>query len=151
MGGLAGVWGLRVPTFPPAPHVPNPPPTACVCTYDGSHFHLGDVIYHTTDGTGGCISARCSVNGTIERKVYTCSSTTPAPPTTFSFSTPSLGKADTLGTVQGCPLPESPGGAQDGQPAVPAAGKGQLFQSPWKDGRPQLYHQSQGSQHRAEA
>eukprot|EP00071_Canis_lupus_P011444 XP_005631791.1 mucin-5AC [Canis lupus familiaris] len=63
---------------------------ACVCTYDGSHFHLGDVIYHTTDGTGGCISARCSVNGTIERKVYTCSSTTPAPPTTFSFSTPSL-------------------------------------------------------------
>uniref|UniRef100_A0A8C0TL11 Mucin 5AC, oligomeric mucus/gel-forming n=1 Tax=Canis lupus familiaris TaxID=9615 RepID=A0A8C0TL11_CANLF len=64
---------------------------ACVCTYDGSHFHLGDVIYHTTDGTGGCISARCSVNGTIERKVYTCSSTTPAPPTTFSFSTPSLG------------------------------------------------------------
>uniref|UniRef100_A0A8C0P8Z4 Mucin-5AC n=1 Tax=Canis lupus familiaris TaxID=9615 RepID=A0A8C0P8Z4_CANLF len=114
---------------------------ACVCTYDGSHFHLGDVIYHTTDGTGGCISARCSVNGTIERKVYTCSSTTPAPPTTFSFSTPSLGKADTLGTVQGCPLPESPGGAQDGQPAVPAAGKGQLFQSPWKDGHPQLYHQ----------
>ncbi|XP_041629355.1 mucin-5AC [Vulpes lagopus] len=64
---------------------------ACVCTYDGWHFHLGDVIYHTTDGTGGCISARCSVNGTIERRVYTCSSTTPAPPTTFSFSTPSLG------------------------------------------------------------
>nr|XP_025859702.1 mucin-5AC [Vulpes vulpes] len=63
---------------------------ACVCTYDGWHFHLGDVIYHTTDGTGGCISARCSVNGTIERRVYTCSSTTPAPPTTFSFSTPSL-------------------------------------------------------------
>uniref|UniRef100_A0A8C0P6G7 Uncharacterized protein n=1 Tax=Canis lupus familiaris TaxID=9615 RepID=A0A8C0P6G7_CANLF len=108
---------------------------ACVCTYDGSHFHLGDVIYHTTDGTGGCISARCSVNGTIERKVYTCSSTTPAPPTTFSFSTPSLGKADTLGTVQGCPLPESPGGAQDGQPAVPphvTCGEECLW-SPWLD------------------
>ncbi|CAD7669877.1 unnamed protein product [Nyctereutes procyonoides] len=63
---------------------------ACVCTYNGWHFHPGDVIYHTTDGTGGCISARCSVNGTIARRVYTCSSTTPAPPTTFSFSTPSL-------------------------------------------------------------
>ncbi|KAM8928861.1 mucin-5AC [Lycaon pictus] len=72
---------------------------ACVCTYDGSHFHLGDVIYHTTDGTGGCISARCSVNGTIERKVYTCSSTTPAPPTTFSFSTPSLGLSAQVETV----------------------------------------------------
>ncbi|XP_033061537.1 mucin-5AC [Trachypithecus francoisi] len=63
---------------------------ACVCTYDGQHFHPGDVIYHTTDGTGGCISARCGANGTIERRVYPCSPTTPIPPTTFSFSTPPL-------------------------------------------------------------
>uniref|UniRef100_A0A8D2G0B7 Mucin 5AC, oligomeric mucus/gel-forming n=1 Tax=Theropithecus gelada TaxID=9565 RepID=A0A8D2G0B7_THEGE len=63
---------------------------ACVCTYDGQRFHPGDVIYHTTDGTGGCISARCGANGTIERRVYPCSPTTPVPPTTFSFSTPPL-------------------------------------------------------------
>ncbi|XP_014651215.1 PREDICTED: mucin-5AC [Ceratotherium simum simum] len=63
---------------------------ACVCTYDGRRFRLGDVIYHTTDGTGGCISARCGANGTIDRRVYTCSSTTPAPQTTFSFSTSPL-------------------------------------------------------------
>ncbi|XP_034501752.1 mucin-5AC [Ailuropoda melanoleuca] len=63
---------------------------ACVCTYDGRRFRPGDVIYHTTDGTGGCISARCSASGTIERDVYTCSPTTPAPPTTFSFSTSPL-------------------------------------------------------------
>ncbi|XP_032005103.1 mucin-5AC-like, partial [Hylobates moloch] len=63
---------------------------ACVCTYDGRHFHPGDVIYHTTDGTGGCISAHCGANGTIERRVYPCSPTTPVPPTTFSFSTPPL-------------------------------------------------------------
>ncbi|PNJ16505.1 MUC5AC isoform 1 [Pongo abelii] len=63
---------------------------ACVCTYNGQRFHSGDVIYHTTDGTGGCISARCGANGTIERRVYPCSPTTPVPPTTFSFSTPPL-------------------------------------------------------------
>ncbi|XP_043438003.1 mucin-5AC [Prionailurus bengalensis] len=63
---------------------------ACVCTYDGRRFRPGDVIYHTTDGTGGCISARCSANGTIDRRVYPCSPTTPTPPTTFSFSTPPL-------------------------------------------------------------
>ncbi|XP_040607314.1 LOW QUALITY PROTEIN: mucin-5AC [Mesocricetus auratus] len=62
--------------------------SACVCTYNGQHFHPGDIIYHTTDGTGGCISAYCRANGTIERNVDTCSSTTPMPPTTFSFSTP---------------------------------------------------------------
>ncbi|XP_061263440.1 mucin-5AC isoform X1 [Bos javanicus] len=60
---------------------------ACVCTYNGRRFHLGDVIYYTTDGLGGCISARCGANGTIERGVHTCSPTTPTPQTTFSFST----------------------------------------------------------------
>ncbi|XP_028642724.1 mucin-5AC [Grammomys surdaster] len=61
---------------------------ACVCTYNGQQFHPGDIIYHTTDGMGGCISAHCRDNGTIERSVDTCSPTTPTPPTTFSFSTP---------------------------------------------------------------
>ncbi|XP_077892713.1 mucin-5AC-like [Ictidomys tridecemlineatus] len=60
---------------------------ACVCTYDGRHFHPGDVIYNTTDGMGSCISAHCGANGTVERRVFTCSPTTPRPPTTFSFST----------------------------------------------------------------
>ncbi|CAH6793372.1 Muc5ac [Phodopus roborovskii] len=62
--------------------------SACVCTYNGQHFHPGKIIYHTTDGTGGCISAYCRANGTIERNIDTCSPTTPMPPTTFSFSTP---------------------------------------------------------------
>ncbi|EDM12103.1 rCG47301, isoform CRA_a [Rattus norvegicus] len=60
---------------------------ACVCTYNGQRYHPGDTIYHTTDGMGGCISAHCRDNGTIERIVDTCSSTSPPPPTTFSFST----------------------------------------------------------------
>ncbi|ELR56845.1 Mucin-5AC, partial [Bos mutus] len=66
-----------------------PPPSqapchvgACVCAYNGRRFHLGDVIYYTTDGLGGCISARCGANGTIERGVHTCSPTTPTPQTT---------------------------------------------------------------------
>lgn len=90
----------------PASDGPGPSvPTACVCTYDGQRFHPGDVIYHTTDGTGGCISARCGANGTIERRVYPCSPTTPVPPTTFSFSTPPLGKANAAEEPQGEPLP----------------------------------------------
>lgn len=79
--------------------------TACVCTYNGKRFHPGDIIYHTTDGTGGCISAHCGANGTIERRVHTCSPTTSVPHTTFSFSTPPIGKADTLGTVKAAPQP----------------------------------------------
>ncbi|XP_057634691.1 mucin-5AC [Chionomys nivalis] len=62
--------------------------SACVCTYSGQDFHHGEVIYNTTDGMGGCISAYCGANGTIERITDTCSPTTPMPPTTFSFSTP---------------------------------------------------------------
>ncbi|XP_076971437.1 mucin-5AC [Tamandua tetradactyla] len=68
---------------------------ACICTYDGQQFHPGDTIYHTTDGTGGCISARCAANGTIERRVSACDLTTPAPPTTFSFSTPPVVQSST--------------------------------------------------------
>ncbi|XP_074193049.1 mucin-5AC [Rhinolophus sinicus] len=63
---------------------------ACVCTYNGQRFRPGDIIYHTTDGTGGCISAHCGANGTIERRVHTCSPTTSVPHTTFSFSTPPI-------------------------------------------------------------
>ncbi|KAK7801681.1 hypothetical protein U0070_013175 [Myodes glareolus] len=58
------------------------------CHSCGQDFHHGEVIYNTTDGMGGCISAHCGANGTIERITDTCSPTTPMPPTTFSFSTP---------------------------------------------------------------
>lgn len=98
-------------------------PSACVCIYDGQRFRPGDTIYQTTDGTGGCISAHCGANGTIERRVHTCSPTTSTPQTTFSFSTPPMGKAGTLGAVQGrlsqpgrVSLAESPG-----RPEVPSS------------------------------
>uniref|UniRef100_A0A8C6RRF2 Mucin-2 n=1 Tax=Nannospalax galili TaxID=1026970 RepID=A0A8C6RRF2_NANGA len=61
--------------------------SACVCTYNGQHFHPGDLIYHTTDGIGGCMSAHCGANGTVTRDTSICSPTTPSPLTTFSFST----------------------------------------------------------------
>ncbi|XP_058435325.1 LOW QUALITY PROTEIN: mucin-5AC [Marmota monax] len=86
---------------------------ACVCTYDGRHFHPGDVIYNTTDGMGSCISAHCRANGTVERRVFTCSPTTPRPPTTFSFSTSpvlssrqttSVGSNPTQSTVHSVPV-----------------------------------------------
>ncbi|XP_049569371.1 mucin-5AC [Orcinus orca] len=60
---------------------------ACVCTYDGRRFRPREVIYHTTDGTGACIFAHCGANGTIERRVEDCNTTTPTPQTTFAFST----------------------------------------------------------------
>ncbi|XP_048217429.1 mucin-5AC [Perognathus longimembris pacificus] len=62
-------------------------PQACVCTYGGSRFPPGAVVYHTADGAGGCIAAYCGANGTIDRKIYACGPTAPGPTTTFSFST----------------------------------------------------------------
>ncbi|XP_036717285.1 mucin-5AC [Balaenoptera musculus] len=69
---------------------------ACVCTYDGKRFRPGEVIYHTTDGTGGCISAHCGANGTIERRVEACSPTPRTPQTTFIFSTTPFVMSSTL-------------------------------------------------------
>ncbi|KAM6174045.1 mucin-5AC [Erethizon dorsatum] len=64
---------------------------ACFCTYGGQRFRPGTEIYHTTDGMGGCLSASCGVNGTVERKAYACGSHSTATPTTFTFSTVSEG------------------------------------------------------------
>ncbi|XP_013358421.1 PREDICTED: mucin-5AC [Chinchilla lanigera] len=68
---------------------------ACFCTYDGRRFQPGAKIYHTTDGMGGCLSASCGANGTIERRVYACGSLSTLPPTTFTFSTVSQAKSST--------------------------------------------------------
>ncbi|XP_064423157.1 mucin-5AC-like [Latimeria chalumnae] len=62
--------------------------TACVCVYNGKKYPYGAVIYNTTDGIGGCMTATCGNNGTISRDVYQCSTTTiSTPTTTFVFST----------------------------------------------------------------
>ncbi|XP_009889173.1 PREDICTED: mucin-5AC-like, partial [Charadrius vociferus] len=60
----------------------------CVCIYEGRKYNYKDVIYNTTDGTGGCIVAICGPNGTLQRVVYECPiSTSPTTATTFHFST----------------------------------------------------------------
>ncbi|CAM9472695.1 unnamed protein product [Bubo scandiacus] len=69
----------------------------CVCIYEGQKYNYKDVIYNTTDGTGGCIVATCGANGTIERVVYECPiSTTPTTATTFHFSTTSPATTSTV-------------------------------------------------------
>ncbi|KAG6931053.1 mucin 5B, oligomeric mucus/gel-forming, partial [Chelydra serpentina] len=60
----------------------------CHCTYDGKQYEYEDVIYDTTDGIGGCIIATCGHNGTIDRKVYACSTPLTTTPFVFSSSTP---------------------------------------------------------------
>ncbi|XP_018416845.1 PREDICTED: mucin-5AC-like [Nanorana parkeri] len=60
---------------------------ACYCYYGNMKFNYGDIIYNTTDGIGGCITAICSSNGTIHRSVYPCLPTTKAPTSTFHFDT----------------------------------------------------------------
>ncbi|XP_059577321.1 mucin-5B [Alligator mississippiensis] len=60
--------------------------TACYCIYEGKKYEYQEVIYNTTDGTGGCFSAVCDVNGTITRHIYICNTPTTTPP--FEFSTP---------------------------------------------------------------
>ncbi|XP_065541868.1 mucin-5AC-like [Lathamus discolor] len=60
----------------------------CVCVYEGQKYNYKDVIYNTTDGTGGCIVATCGPNGTLQRTVYECpTSTSPTMATIFHFST----------------------------------------------------------------
>ncbi|XP_037995756.1 mucin-5AC-like [Motacilla alba alba] len=59
----------------------------CVCIYEGQKYNYKDVVYNTTDGTGWCIVATCGPNGTIERFMHEClSSTSPTTATTFHFS-----------------------------------------------------------------
>nr|XP_009942512.1 PREDICTED: mucin-5AC-like [Opisthocomus hoazin] len=60
----------------------------CICIYEEQKYNYKDVIYSTTDGTGGCIVATCGPNGTLQRAVYECAvSTSPTTATTFHFST----------------------------------------------------------------
>ncbi|XP_006893417.1 PREDICTED: mucin-5AC [Elephantulus edwardii] len=120
---------------------------ACICTYGGQQFHPGDVIYHTADGTGSCITARCVANGTIEREVSFCDTST-APTTTFSFSTTPNGKTacgssgsspqSTVSTFTSKILSTAPGTSPKSA-SVP--GCGELCQwTPWLD----VSHPGQG-------
>ncbi|XP_061855676.1 mucin-5B [Colius striatus] len=59
----------------------------CTCIYEGKKYRYKDVVYNTTDGTGGCIVATCGPNGTLQRAIYECPiSTSPTTPP-FHFST----------------------------------------------------------------
>ncbi|XP_043915137.1 mucin-2-like [Protopterus annectens] len=62
---------------------------ACYCIYNNVTYPYGSVIYNTTDGTGGCIIARCGANGTVNRIIYPCPISTTMPPTTYRTATPS--------------------------------------------------------------
>ncbi|XP_075422974.1 mucin-5AC-like [Ascaphus truei] len=57
---------------------------ACHCEYKGKMYKYNDVIYNTTDGIGGCISAICKENGTIYRDIYPCPALSTTP---FTFTT----------------------------------------------------------------
>ncbi|XP_070791147.1 LOW QUALITY PROTEIN: mucin-5AC [Pituophis catenifer annectens] len=57
----------------------------CYCIYEGKISKPGEIIYNTTDGIGGCITAICSQNGTIERNIFLCSTTPTSIPTTTVF------------------------------------------------------------------
>ncbi|XP_053304585.1 mucin-5B-like [Spea bombifrons] len=62
---------------------------ACNCEYQGRMYDYNDVIYNTTDGIGGCITAICKENGTVYRDIYACNTPTTTP---FTFTTtPSTG------------------------------------------------------------
>ncbi|XP_068172431.1 mucin-5AC-like [Antennarius striatus] len=62
---------------------------ACNCTYAGNEYLPGDTIYNTTDGHGNCITAVCRKNGTIEKKSYQCSVTSPITHIPTGTTTPS--------------------------------------------------------------
>ncbi|XP_070985513.1 mucin-2-like [Oncorhynchus clarkii lewisi] len=93
---------------------------ACTCTYNGNKYPNGHIIYHTTNGHGSCITAICGKNGTTQRDIYPCSTTTPTltpsvpnstpsstvTTTVFTFSTPTTGgKPTTITTPPTSTLP----------------------------------------------
>ncbi|XP_044538021.1 mucin-5AC [Gracilinanus agilis] len=93
--------------------------SACTCTYEGKHFRPGEIIYNTTDGTGGCIVASCGPNGTKEAKVYECGITTPAPPTTpLSDITTLVTPATRESSTAPSPMPVTPGVGTVTQPGT---------------------------------
>ncbi|XP_070985515.1 mucin-5B-like [Oncorhynchus clarkii lewisi] len=61
---------------------------ACTCTYNGNKYPNGHIIYHTTNGHGSCITAICGKNGTTQRDIYPCSTTTPTLTPSVPNSTP---------------------------------------------------------------
>ncbi|XP_047196243.1 mucin-5B, partial [Hippoglossus stenolepis] len=63
--------------------------SSCTCFVNGKYYGYGETIYSTTDGLGNCITAMCGANGTVNRKVNPClTTTTPGPTSTpFTFST----------------------------------------------------------------
>uniref|UniRef100_A0A8C7TYM1 Mucin-5AC n=1 Tax=Oncorhynchus mykiss TaxID=8022 RepID=A0A8C7TYM1_ONCMY len=61
----------------------------CTCTYNGNKYPNGHIIYHTTNGHGSCITAICGKNGTTQRDIYPCSTTTPTLTPSVPNSTPS--------------------------------------------------------------
>ncbi|XP_075422975.1 mucin-5B-like [Ascaphus truei] len=72
---------------------------ACHCDYQGKMYKYNDVIYNTTDGIGGCISAICKESGTIYRDIYQC----PTPSITpFTFTTTPA--TTTKGTITPPPI-----------------------------------------------
>lgn len=62
----------------------------CYCEYNGQKYETGQIIYHTTDGDGTCISARCEQNGTIIRKMDPCTTTPTPTPTSTPTPTPTM-------------------------------------------------------------
>ncbi|XP_055987580.1 mucin-5AC-like [Sorex fumeus] len=108
---------------------------ACVCTYGGLRFHPGDSIYNTTDGTGGCIYAHCGTNGTIERRILECPTTTSPPPTTFTFSTHGVKSTPTPSTHPSPrPTTDHPKHSTTSPELPTTTGCGEVCQwSPWLD------------------
>ncbi|XP_064168469.1 mucin-5B isoform X2 [Anguilla rostrata] len=66
---------------------------ACYCIYKGNNYPYGVTIYNTTDGDDSCITAVCGKNGTIERDMYHCATTTTVVPTTSPRTTESTSTA----------------------------------------------------------
>ncbi|XP_072841738.2 mucin-5AC isoform X2 [Pogona vitticeps] len=80
---------------------------ACYCTYDGQIYQPGDTIYNTTDGIGGCISATCDKNGTIERNIFPCQTSTPAATTATPTATTVFVFSSTTSPATTTPVPSA--------------------------------------------
>ncbi|XP_038621311.1 LOW QUALITY PROTEIN: mucin-5AC-like [Tachyglossus aculeatus] len=96
-------------------------PKECTCTFQGRTFAPGEVIYHTSDGTGGCLIARCGRDGAILRNVSACPATS-SPMATFSFSSSVGASLKTMGTTSTATGPSTTSGTVPGIAAITSPG-----------------------------
>ncbi|KAM3920273.1 mucin-5AC-like [Leptodactylus fuscus] len=81
---------------------------ACVCVYEGRVYKYNETVYDIVSETEGCVIGICKENGTIERNVYDCPTTTQTTYTTISETSHTTTPSTSTGSVTTTTSPITP-------------------------------------------